>query len=302
MCALRTQTDLIFRETRQCPLHFPSKAALQLGAAKLQWNHSGAVYCPSRYVFLSIQEDTLLFSLPFVITAIAIVSVLGGVWLTSIHAWSRRLVPFSGGLLVGVAVFWVLPEIAEFLSWISALAWMAAGVTALWLVDRFVYPVCPACSQPHGHDDCASTLHGFAAPLLLAAALHSALDGWSVSAAGGSVSLGTPFLVAIAVHKVPEGLALGVIARAAMDSRRAAFGWCALAESATLLGAAAEAVLAPHLGPTVLHALLALAGGTFLYLGAHAIHGEWERRPGTGLATLYPALAGIAAPSLFRLF
>lgn len=88
-----------------------------------------------------------------------------------------------------------------------------------------------------------------------------------------------------------------------MDSRRAALAWCALAESATLLGAALEIVLAPHLGPKALHSLLALAGGTFLYLGGHAIHGEFRRRgPLAGMmTTIYPALAGIAAPSLFRL-
>ncbi len=53
--------------------------------------------------------------------------------------------------------------------------------------------------------------------------------------------------------------------------------WCALAESATLAGALAEGVLAPYLGPHVLQALLAIAGGSFLYLGWHAIHGEFRR-------------------------
>ena len=222
--------------------------------------------------------------------------------MTSVHAWSRRLVPFSGGLLMGVALFWVLPEMAKHFRWINALAWMAAGVAALWAVDRLVYPVCPACSDPHGHDSCESTLHGFAAPLFLAAAVHSALDGWSVAAAHQTLTLGTPFLVAIAVHKIPEGLALGVIARAALDSRRSAFGWCVLAESATLAGAAAELVLSPHLGPSGVQALLAVAGGAFLYLGGHAIHGEIRRHAGASLTAIYPALAGIATPSLFRLF
>lgn len=88
--------------------------------------------------------------------------------------------------------------------------------------------------------------------------------------------------------------------RAAVNSRGAALGWCALAEAATVLGAASEMVLAPYLGPGTLHALLAVAGGTFLYLGGHAVHGEFRRR---GLSTaLYPALAGIASPSVFRLF
>jgi len=202
---------------------------------------------------------------------------------------------------MGVALFWVLPEMADFLSWFNALAWITAGFAALWVVDRFVHPVCPACSQPHDHDHCSAELHGFAPPLLIAAAVHSALDGWSVSAAAdGSAHLGMPFVLAIALHKIPEGLALGVIVRAAMASRREALGWCLLAESATLVGAGLELVLAPYLGPRVLHAFLAIAGGTFLYLGGHAIHGEFRRQ---GVAPGFlPALAGIASPSVFRLF
>jgi zinc transporter ZupT len=126
------------------------------------------------------------------------------------------------------------------------------------------------------------------------------LDGWSVAAADGSAHLGMPFVLAIAIHKIPEGLALGVIVRAAMDSRRAALGWCLLAESATVAGAALELGLAPYLGPHVLNALLAIAGGSFLYLGGHAVHGEF-RRQGVAPGVL-PALAGIASPSVFRLF
>ncbi len=244
----------------------------------------------------SIQVPYPLLSVPFVITAIAFLGVACGVGLTSRGDSVRRLVPFSGGLLVGVALFWVLPEMAGILNLPSDLAWIAGGFAALWAIDRFVYPVCPACSTPHDHDHCAATLHGFAPPLLIAAALHSALDGWSVSAAQGA----GPLAVAIATHKIPEGLALGVIVRAALNSRRAASIWCMLAESTTLAGAALEMILAPHLGPYVVHAFLAIAGGTFLYLGGHAVHGEFRRR---GLATTaIPAIAGIATPSLFRFF
>ena len=189
---------------------------------------------------------------------------------------------------------------AEALSWMNALVWIAAGFAALWAIDRFIHPVCPGCSDPHDHDLHPAELHGFAPPLLIAAAIHSALDGWSVSAANGSAHLGAPFVLAIAIHKIPEGLALGVIVRAAMQTRRAALGWCLLAESATLVGAALELGLASYLGPHALNALLAIAGGSFLYLGGHAVYGEFRRQ---GVAPGFlPALAGIASPSVFRLF
>jgi hypothetical protein len=93
-------------------------------------------------------------------------------------------------------------------------------------------------------------------------------------------------------------LALGVIARAALRSRGSAMVWCTLAQAATLVGAGAEGVLAPYLGTQALHVLLALAGGSFLYLGWHAVHGEFRRR-GASLAFV-PALTGVAGSSVLR--
>jgi zinc and cadmium transporter len=236
---------------------------------------------------------------PFAITAVAILCAVCGVWLTSVQSLSRRVVPFGGGVLMGVALFWVLPEMAEFFHWPVAILWIAGGFLLLLAVDRWVYPVCPSCAPQHDHEHCAARLHGFATPLLAAAALHSALDGWTVVAAG-STGLSGAFVAGIASHKIPEGLALGVIARTALGSRAAAIGWCALAQSATLAGAALEGILAPYLGAHSIYALLALAGGSFLYLGCHAVHGEYRR---SGAAPVFwPALTGVAGSSLMRLF
>ncbi len=208
--------------------------------------------------------------------------------------------PFGGGILLGVALFWLLPEMAEVLGWPAAAAWIGGGATALWLLDRYVYPICPACAPAHDHAHCETRLHGFALPLLAAAALHSALDGWTVMVGQNHPGLGPALILGIAAHKAPEGLALGVIARASLATRFAALSWCITAQAATLLGAGLELAFAPYLGLPVLHALLALAGGGFLYLGGHAIHGEL-RRSGAGLAFV-PALTGVAGSSVLRLF
>lgn len=239
-------------------------------------------------------------SSPLLITVVAVLSAAAGVWITSIHAISRRLVPFSGGLLMGVALFWLLPEMAEALTWPGAIAWTVAGFAALALIDRFVYPVCPACSHSHKHDECETRLHGFAVPLLVAAAVHSLLDGWIAASARDAVSLAPAVIVAIGFHKAPEGMALGVITRASLSSRAAALAWCVAAQSATLAGAALQSNLAPHLATGSLQKLLALAAGSFLYLGGHAVHGEL-RRSGPAPA-FWPALTGVAGSSVLRLF
>ena len=238
---------------------------------------------------------------PIVITVLGIVSGLAGIWLSSLRGLAQRLVSFGGGVLAGVAAFWLLPEMAEFLGWPVAIAWLFAGVILLAGIDRYVYTVCPACAGPHDHDHCAQSLHGFAAPLIIAASLHAALDGWSLRASGEqSIHLGPAFGFAIGIHKIPEGIALGVMLRAALSRLPLAVFWCVIAEAATLAGAAGETILAPQLTPQLFHILLALAGGSFLYLGGHAIHGEW-RRSGFGQAFV-PAIAGLACPSILRLF
>jgi zinc transporter ZupT len=241
-----------------------------------------------------------VFSAPVIaVTAAAILCAFAGIWLTSMKGQARKLVPFGGGALLGVALFWVLPEMAETMRWPAAALWLASGCLLLGFIDRYVHPVCPSCSPAHDHEHCSTRLHGFATPLLIASALHSALDGWSTVASQEDSLLSAGFLTAIAAHKVPEGLALGVIARAALRSRGMAFLWCTLAQLATLVGAAAEGALAPYLGTQALHAVLALAGGSFLYLGWHAVHGEF-RRSGASPA-LVPALTGVAGSSVLRL-
>jgi zinc and cadmium transporter len=238
--------------------------------------------------------------LAFAIFLLAACSAAAGAYLTASGAFSRKLVPFGGGVLMGVALFWVLPEMAEVLGWPAAAAWIGGGAAALWLLDCYVYPVCPACAPEHDHTHCETRLHGFALPLLAAAALHSALDGWIVMVGKNHPSLGPAMIFGIVAHKAPEGLALGVIARASLATRFAALSWCVAAEAATLLGAGLELAFAPYLGLPALHALLALAGGSFLYLGGHAVHGEL-RRSGAGRAFV-PALTGVAGSSVLRLF
>lgn len=238
--------------------------------------------------------------LSLVSTAIGVFCAVLGLWsLTGAQA-SRRVVPFSGGLLVGISLFGVLPDLAERYSWAGGPALLAVGVALLWLVGRYVYPVCPSCSHTHQHELCSAALHGFATPLVVAATLHSFLDGLGIAASQqrSADALGTTLVLAVILHKIPEGVALGVMLRAALPTRASALLWCALAESATFLGGLLESIVAPGLGARwVSYYVLALAGGSFLYLGFHAVHGEWRRR---GRPAFAPALTGAAGAAALQ--
>lgn len=226
---------------------------------------------------------------PALATAVGLLGAGMGVWLTGLRQRIRVVVPFSAGVLAGVALFGLLPELAAELGWGISLALFAVGYGALIVVNRYVYRVCPTCSHDHDHNACSTELHGFAAPLIAVASLHSFLDGWSIATVELAAPLGLRLAVplAVALHKIPEGLALGGILRASVRSRRTALMWAAIAEGTTMVGGVVGLVARPHLGSQWILYPLGIASGWLFYLGYHAVHEEVKRRG--------PAAAGVSA-------
>lgn len=230
--------------------------------------------------------------------AVVLASAAAGIWLGGRRQSPPSLIPLSGGVLVGVSLFWMLPEVAGRLGWAPALAALGGGAAALWGIDRFLYPVCPVCSHSHDHAACAARLHGFAAPLILAVGIHSFIDGVgiAVAQAPAAAPVGRAVLWGLALHKIPEGLALGIMLRASMPSWAGALGGSLAAQAPMVAGGWIEAWLAPGLSDSGIMVLLAVAGGSFFFLGAHAVHGEFQRD--RGLATLAAAGAGFVVAAL----
>jgi zinc transporter ZupT len=211
--------------------------------------------------------------------ALAVAGALIGTRLAEVPKISGKVLAASGGLLIAISLFWVLPEVASHYGWLAGLLWVAAGFALLWVVDHFVHPICPTCSHTHDHGDCATPLHGFAPPLLIAIGLHSFLDGWGLAASEeGSQIVRLAFLLGIALHKLPEGLALGAIVRASMASHWKSLAACIAAEAMTIVGGLAAFGIAATIGASWLGILFAAAAGAFIYLGYHAIDGEVRRQ------------------------
>lgn len=236
---------------------------------------------------------------PVLATLVAIAAAAVSVLLLARRGLAGTLVPLSGGLLAGIAVFGLIPELVREIGRAQGLLLVAGGYLVLMAFDRFVHPICPSCAHDHDHAGCATSLHGFAGPLLTAAAVHALLDGWGLvtvrMAAKDLPAAGSAVAAAVILHKVPEGLALGAIVRASVGRPLKSIALVALAETATVLGGAVGLWLTPA---GWLNYPLALAGGTFLFLGVHAIHGDWKRRGAT--TALVPALAGAAGAALLQ--
>jgi zinc transporter ZupT len=237
-------------------------------------------------------------AIPLLAAIIGIAGAALGLWLTGLRQRVQMMVPLSAGVLLGVALFGLLPELAEQAGWVTSGILFAAGYGLLIAINRFAYPVCPTCAHDHDHTSCSTELHGFAAPLVAGAALHAFLDGWAIATVQSGATLGLRVAVPLAVtlHKLPEGIALGGILRASMKSRGAAMAWCALAEGATLAGGVLGLAMSPHLGAQWILYPLGITAGWLFYLGHHAVHEEWKRR-GARPAFL-SALAGMAGAAI----
>jgi len=237
---------------------------------------------------------------PALATLVGILGAVLGLWLTGLRRRARLVLPFSAGVLIGVAFFGLVPELAIEIGWSPTVLLFVAGYGVLLLINRFVYRVCPTCSHDHDHNSCASELHGFAAPLIIAASVHSFLDGWSVATVQSTVPLGLRVAVplAVALHKLPEGIALGGILQAAVKSRRTAIAWILLAEGATLAGGALGLLMAPHLGSEWITYPLGIAAGWLFYLGYHAVHEEWKRRG--ALPAFVSSASGVAGAAVIQ--
>ena len=157
---------------------------------------------------------------------------------------------------------------------------LASGYAVFFLVSRYVFHVCPACAASHFDEAATHRFSEIAGAMILALGLHSTLDGlalsWGTNAemAGDA---GVPMLVAICIHKVPEGLALGALLMAAGFSRLRALGLVAAVESTTLIGGALGLLFQPQTSVHWMALVPAHIGGGFIFLAFHAVFGELVR-------------------------
>jgi zinc transporter ZupT len=201
-------------------------------------------------------------ALACLLTVLALGGVLVGLRLGTRH-FSVYLGAAGGGLLFGMAAFWILPEIAGELNWLRACLLAAAACFGITLLDR---------RFEHSRDSRGQQVIG---PLLLAAAIHSFLDGWSLRAVSNRQIANIVVPLGLALHKVPEGLALGWVIGHASTSRSKAAMACFLAEAMTVAGAVVEPYVdysaTRAFGAWWMAAVLAVIAGSFFFLGLHAI-------------------------------
>lgn len=206
-------------------------------------------------------------------TILGILSVL--YFEESARRYSSLLVAVAAGVLLGTAFFRLMPEAEEHFA--GAHAVVLLGVLMFYLIEnRFLIHMC---EEEGGVCD----VHSFGLIAVMGLGFHSLVDGVAIGAGfQASEAVGILTAVAVIFHEYPEG----VIAYSLLltgTGRRTAFVYAAAVALATPVGAVATFLYAPSFGEAGLGALLALAAGSFIYIGAsdlmprtHDSRGGWE--------------------------
>lgn len=170
---------------------------------------------------------------------------------------------FSGGFILAVALLEMVPASLE--RGPAMPFFIAVGYLVVFLIEQFL--------DVHLH----RLPGGEKSPALPAAAgltsliafnVHDFVDGLAMGAGMlGGAELGLIVFIAVLLHEIPAGFVIAAIMRGAGWGRLAAVGAGASLGGVTLIGISLP-FLVQEISPFHTDALLSIAAGTFIYLGA----------------------------------
>ncbi|MBA2361894.1 MAG: ZIP family metal transporter [Actinobacteria bacterium] len=202
-------------------------------------------------------------SLAIPLAAVTVLSTLaGGIVALRLARDLTTAIALTGGVVVAVALFHVLPEAIEAVADPQRIGLLVGGgFVFFFLAERAVVL--------HHRDD-TDQIHAHAQVGALGAAglsVHSFIDGLGIGLAFGlSTETGLLVFLAVVAHDFADGLnTVGFVLRQSGDRARA-IRWLAVDAAAPLVGAVVGSALS--VSEQNLGALLAVYVGFFLFMGA----------------------------------
>jgi ZIP family zinc transporter len=225
--------------------------------------------------------------IPFALATVAATLAGGALALRLAHSLPT-LIALTGGVVVAVALFDVLPEAIESVEdprRVSLL--VAAGFLAFFLAERVLVL--------HHRDDAdqARSHHQVGALGALGLSAHSFVDGLGIGLAFGlDTATGVLVFIAVISHDFADGLNTVSFVLSQSDDRRRAKRWLAIDAAAPLAGALVGAAIS--VSEATLGQILAVYAGFFLYMGATDLLPEAHSEHASA-ARVALTLAGFAA-------
>ena len=212
----------------------------------------------------------------------------------------KALLGFASGVMIAASVWSLLipamdmAEAAGSPAWLPAVGGFLAGMGFLLGLDMLIPHLHLNSDKPEGaHSRLNRTVM-----LALAVALHNLPEGMAVGVVlagmlgeGGAVSTAGALTLAvgIAIQNVPEGAIISMPLRSASMSRGKAFGYGFLSGVVEPLGAVATLMLTSAISQ-LLPFILAFAAGAMIYVVVEELIPESQSEPHTNTGTIGVAL------------
>ncbi|MGE5679893.1 MAG: ZIP family metal transporter [Bacillota bacterium] len=223
-----------------------------------------------------IEAYSGVFIRSLIVVVSAVIGAISTFTLKIDHHKLCSLISLSAGALFGAAAFSILPEAVEVLNFIELAVGLVSGYLLFWLISKYYFHVCPACSASHFDEQTTKRFSEIVLLMITALSFHSFFDGVALTNGGTHLHAeANSIFFAIAVHKIPEGLALASLMLGAAYSRKKILTYVVLVELTTVLGALAGVFLIKaDISASVFGIIMAHIAGGFIFLAFHAIMGE----------------------------
>jgi zinc transporter ZupT len=205
-------------------------------------------------------------------------TVTGGLVALRMSHSLPTVIALSGGIVVAVALFDVLPEAIDLLPDDSTAigALMGAGFLTFFLFERVLV-------LHHRDEPADARAHHQVGTLgALGLSAHSLIDGLAIGLAfGANTSTGVLVLIAVLAHDFADGLNTVSFVLSQSQNRPQAIRWLATDAVAPLIGVTIGALIS--VSDATLGYLLSFYAGFFLYMGATDLlpeaheHASWDR-------------------------
>ncbi len=212
----------------------------------------------------------------------------------------RSLTGFAAGVMTAASVWsLIIPAIDQsqhmgIWSFVPALVGVWAGFGFLLLLDKLIPHLHMGSETPEG---APSTL-GKSTMLVLAVALHNLPEGMAVGVVAAGCLMGSPgvsaagvaaLAVGIALQNIPEGAIISMPLRSAGMSRPRSFGYGVLSGAVEPLGAVLTLLMASIVTP-VLPYFLTFAAGAMLYVVVEELIPEMSQGEHSNIGTVFFAV------------
>jgi zinc transporter ZupT len=221
-------------------------------------------------------------------------TLAGGALALRLHRELKTAIALSGGIVVAVALFDLIPEALEAIGDDRRVTTLVgAGFLLFFIAERFLV-------LHHRDDPAQARAHGEVGVLgTVALAFHTFTDGLGIGLAFGlDTETGILVLFAVMSHDFADGINAVTFIMSQGGSRSAAFRWLVLVAVAPLFGAFVGSAV--DVSERTLGHLLALYAGIFLYIGATDLLPEAHAHPsGRRVAVTLAGFAGVFVVAVF---